>query len=166
MPCPTPDLWTTWGTQLLSGLVGALIGAVASLGTTVFLEKWRFANVRGSVRRQLLLLMESARGRFDSVRRNANMYVVIYSDPATKKLLDLAFEHDAVMALTDSEAHQVQEAALRAERVASSYVENDQRRTTGALTADIRETIQSAAQDAIQLLDKAIAALGGPLRRA
>jgi hypothetical protein len=119
-----------------------------------------------AVRQQLLLVLESVRGRFEAARLHPQMDIAD-NDPATGVLFAKAFAHEVALALSSEEARDVQEAALRAHRIAASLVEQHQSVTitNQAKIAEKNRVIAEAATDAVHLLDRAITTLDGPLDR-
>lgn len=117
-----------------------------------------------AIRRQLLLVLESVRGRFETARLQPD-FPVADDDPATSVLFTRAFAHETALALSADEARHVQQAALRAYRVANGISRNRSAPAVAAMVPDEqRRIISSGAQSVVQLVDKAISALGGPLQ--
>ncbi len=190
MPAPPPEtaIWVTPLIQVLSGAATTVLGAAIGYRLTTAAEKRankrtleaearaqeRAADTekqgrtrtKQAVRQQLLLVLESVRGRFEAARLHPQL-VLADNDPATSVLFTKAFAHEVALALSADEARDVQQAALRAHRVAAGLVQEHQPKsvTNRAEMAEVERRVASGAQDAIQLLDKAIKTLGGPLDR-
>lgn len=154
-----PPDWNTWAQQLFSGAFGAVLGAGISWFTTYTASQQAERRQRKTVRRQLLLILRSARGRFEAARTSP-AFPIADDDPATGILLRLSFTPEVALALSDREANIVQQAALRAERVARGTSNNRDASSSVVPDDQKHRIISQGCESVVMLIDKALIALG------